>query len=229
MPRGFLPSFPLTLPRRSPPSRRSVAHAVPLLAQVRFAKPVTVALRRESPVPVGNFAHIETGIQTMSTIQKGAQFAHTGGGDYRQASAEEILAAARAVLARRVRRGTLLTSPKLVRDFLTVQLGALEHEVFCVAYLDNRHRLIEFVQLFRGTIDGASMHPREVVKQALQLNAAAVIFAHPHPSGIAEPSQADELITHRLREALALVEIRVLDHLIVAGGDVASLAERGVI
>jgi DNA repair protein RadC len=150
-------------------------------------------------------------------------------GGYRIASAEEILDAARRALSARVKRGTSLTSPKLVRDFLSLQLGALEHEVFCVAYLDNRHRLIEFVQLFRGTIDGASVHPREVVKQALQLNAAAVIFAHPHPSGIAEPSQADELITHRLREALALVEIRVLDHLIVAGGDVVSLAERGVL
>lgn len=150
-------------------------------------------------------------------------------GGYRAARIEEILDAARRALSTRVKRGTSLTSPKLVRDFLTVQLGALEHEVFCVAYLDNRHRLIEFVELFRGTIDGASVHPREVVKQALQLNAAAVIFAHPHPSGIAEPSHADELITHRLREALALVEIRVLDHLIVAGGDIVSLAERGVL
>ena len=150
-------------------------------------------------------------------------------GGYRPARIEEILDAARRALSTRVKRGTSLTSPKLVRDFLTVQLGALEHEVFCVAYLDNRHRLIEFVELFRGTIDGATVHPREVVKQALQLNAAAVIFAHPHPSGIAEPSHADELITHRLREALALVEIRVLDHLIVAGGDIVSLAEKGLI
>ncbi len=150
-------------------------------------------------------------------------------GGYRAARIEEILDAARRALSTRVKRGTSLTSPKLVRDFLTVQLGALEHAVFCVAYLDNRHRLIEFVELFRGTIDGASVHPREVVKQALQLNAAAVIFAHPHPSGIAEPSQADELITHRLREALAHVEIRVLDHLIVAGGEVVSFAEKGLL
>jgi DNA repair protein RadC len=165
----------------------------------------------------------------MKTIHKGSLFAHTDAGQCREASPEEILNAARAVLARRVRRGTQLTSPKLVRDFLTLKLGALEYEVFCCAYLDNRHRLIEFVELFRGTIDGASVHPREVVKQALQLNAAAVIFAHPHPSGIAEPSQADELITRRLRESLALVDIRVLDHLIVAGGDVVSFAERGLL
>lgn len=165
----------------------------------------------------------------MKTTETISLFAHTETGECREASFEEILSTARSMLARRVRRGTPLTSPKLVRDFLALRLGALEHEVFCVAYLDNRHRLIEFVELFRGTIDGASVHTREVVKQALQLNAAAVIFAHPHPSGVAEPSQADELITRRLRESLALVEIRVLDHLIVAGGDVVSFAERGLL
>jgi DNA repair protein RadC len=95
--------------------------------------------------------------------------------------------------------------------------------------LDKRHRLIEYVELFRGTIDGASVHPREVVKLALAKNAAALLLAHPHPSGVAEPSQADELITQRLKNALALVDIRVLDHLIIAGGDVISMAERGLI
>ena len=95
--------------------------------------------------------------------------------------------------------------------------------------LDNRHRLIEFVELFRGTIDGASVHPREVVKEALKHNAAAVIFVHPHPSGIAEASTADELITRRLKDALQLVDIRVLDHLIVAGDQVVSFAGRGLI
>lgn len=95
--------------------------------------------------------------------------------------------------------------------------------------LDKRHRLIEYVELFRGTVDGASVHPREVVKLALAKNAAAVLCAHPHPSGVAEPSQADELITQRLRDALALVDIRVLDHLIIAGGEVLSMAEKGMI
>lgn len=165
----------------------------------------------------------------MKTTETISLFAHTEAGECREASFEEVISAARAMLGRRVRRGMPLTSPALVRDFLAVKLGALDHEVFCVAYVDNRHRLIEFVELFRGTIDGASVHPREVVKQALQLNAAAVIFAHPHPSGIAEPSHADELITRRLRESLALVEIRVLDHLIVAGGDVVSFAEKGLL
>ncbi len=107
--------------------------------------------------------------------------------------------------------------------------GALEHEVFAVLLLDTRHRLIEYVELFRGTIDGASVHPREVVKLALARNAAAIILAHPHPSGIAEPSAADELITQRLKEALGLVDIRVLDHLIIAGGEAVSLCERGLL
>jgi DNA repair protein RadC len=122
-----------------------------------------------------------------------------------------------------------MTSPQAVRDFLSIKLGALEHESFCVLLLDSRHRLIEYVELFRGTIDGASVHPREVVKLALAKNAAALVLAHPHPSGVAEPSHADELITKRLTEALSLVDIRVLDHVIVAGGEVSSFAERGLI
>jgi DNA repair protein RadC len=127
------------------------------------------------------------------------------------ATSDEILAAARQMLAHRVRRGTSLSSPRLVKDFLSIKLGALEHEMFCVLLLDKRHRLIEYVELFRGTIDGASVHPREVVKLALAKNAAALVLAHPHPSGVAEPSQADELITQRLKDALSLVDIRVLD------------------
>jgi DNA repair protein RadC len=150
-------------------------------------------------------------------------------GETQPASAEEILEAARRVVARRVRRGAVLTSPKATREFLTLQLGAREFETFCVLFLDNRHRVLEFLELFRGTIDGASVHPREVVKEALLRNAAAVILAHNHPSGVAEPSQADELITQRLRDALALVDIRMLDHLIVAGNSVLSFAERGLL
>lgn len=151
------------------------------------------------------------------------------GGTYRPATPDEILAAARGVLARRIRRGTALDSPRATREYLTTRLGALEHEVFCCLYLDTRHRLIDFVELFRGTIDGASVHPREVVKEALSRNAAAVIIAHNHPSGVAEPSQADELITRRLRDALAIVDIRVLDHLVIAGPDAISFAERGLL
>ena len=122
-----------------------------------------------------------------------------------------------------------MDTPAAARNYLALRLGALEHELFVVILLDNRHRLIACLDLFRGTIDGASVHPREVVKEALRHNAAAVVLGHCHPSGVCEPSQADELITSRLREALALVDIRVLDHLIVAGGEVLSFAERGLL
>jgi len=145
------------------------------------------------------------------------------------ASVDEVIAAARAHLAHRFRRGAALTSPDAMRDFLRLNLGTREFETFCCLFLDTRHRLIEFVELFRGTLSGASVHPREVVKEALRRNAAAVILVHPHPSGVAEPSQADEVITRRLREALGLVEIRVLDHLIVAGDEIMSFAEQGLL
>lgn len=148
---------------------------------------------------------------------------------FRQASFEQILAAARAALSARVRRGAALTAPHIVREYLMVQLGNREYESFMLLYLDSRYRLIAVSDLFRGTVDGASIHPREVVKEALQYNAAAVLMAHCHPSGVAEPSQADELITQRLKDALGLVDIHVLDHLIVAGGEVMSFSERGIL
>jgi len=126
-------------------------------------------------------------------------------------------------------KGCALSNPRATREFIRMRLRDLPHEVFCVVYLDIRDRVIAFEELFRGTLDGTSVHPREVVKQALARNAAAVILAHNHPSGIAEPSQADELITQRLKEALSLVDIRVLDHLIVGDGVCESFAERGLL
>lgn len=122
-----------------------------------------------------------------------------------------------------------LTNPRATREFMLMRLRDLPHEVFCCVYLDCRHRVIKFAELFRGTIDGASVHTREVVKEALAYNAAAVILAHNHPSGIAEPSQADELITRRLTQALALVDIRVLDHLVIGDGVCESFSERGLL
>jgi DNA repair protein RadC len=151
------------------------------------------------------------------------------GTGYKPASYTEILSAARSSLAHRIRRGAALESPRAVHDYLTLKLADRGHEIFAVLFLDNRHRLIAVEELFRGTLDGATVHPREVVKEALAHNAAAVIFSHNHPSGVAEPSQADELITRRLREALALVDIRVLDHIVVAGSECVSFAERGLL
>ncbi|NOQ87711.1 MAG: DNA repair protein RadC [Gammaproteobacteria bacterium] len=123
---------------------------------------------------------------------------------------------------------TALTSPQASKDFVKLQLARYEHEVFGCLWLDNRNRVINFNKLFRGSIDGASVYPREVVKAALKHNAAAVIFAHNHPSGVAEPSHADEQITKRLKDALALIDVRVLDHLVV-GDEVISFAERGLL
>ena len=122
-----------------------------------------------------------------------------------------------------------ISSPDDTRNFLRLKLAAKEHEVFACMFLDNRHQLIRYEEMFRGTIDGASVYPREVVKRALQLNAAALIVAHNHPSGVTEPSQADEAITHRIKDACALVDIRLLDHVIVGITESTSLAERGVI
>ncbi|MES9956979.1 MAG: DNA repair protein RadC [Sedimenticola sp.] len=120
------------------------------------------------------------------------------------------------------------TSPEDSKCYARLQLAEHEQEIFAAMFLDNRHRLIAFDRLFYGTVDGATVHPREVVKAALKHNAAAVIFAHNHPSGVAEPSQADQRITTRLKDALALVDVRVLDHLVV-GDSTVSFAERGLL
>ncbi|MDV7393097.1 DNA repair protein RadC, partial [Arthrospira platensis SPKY1] len=125
-------------------------------------------------------------------------------------------------------RSEAFTSPAATRQYLRARLRGYHHEVFACLFLDNQNRLIRYEELFTGTIDGASVYPREVVKRVLGHNAAAVIFAHNHPSGVAEPSQADQHITRRLQQALDLVDVRVLDHLIVGDGEVVSLAERGL-
>ena len=137
-------------------------------------------------------------------------------------------------LARRVLREDLstrsaLTSPQSVRDYLRLALGGREHEVFVALFLDAQHRVISADELFRGTLTQTSVYPREIVKAALKANAAAVIFAHNHPSGVAEPSQADELLTRQLKDALAMVDVKVLDHFIVAGRATLSFAERGLL
>ena len=142
---------------------------------------------------------------------------------------QSLMELALAVLQDLHRPGLELPSPNSTRDYLRVLLADRKAEVFGCMYLDNRHRVIETAELFQGTIDGAAVYPRVVVQQALTLNAAAVMFFHNHPSGVAEPSHADEAITRRLKDALALVDIRVLEHFIVTAGDSLSFAERGLI
>ncbi len=147
--------------------------------------------------------------------------------------APERLLAAREVVRRwmleELRTGPALTSPGAVRDYLKLLLRDLQHEVFVCLWLDAQHRVIEKQEAFRGSLTQTSVYPREIVKAALRANAAAVIFAHNHPSGVAQPSQSDELLTRNLKDALALVEVKVLDHFIVAGVHAISFAERGLL
>ncbi|MGQ0512456.1 MAG: RadC family protein [Betaproteobacteria bacterium] len=152
-----------------------------------------------------------------------------GLGPAKRALLSAVLEMAKRCLGEDLRAGAALTSPGAVRDFLRIQLGSLPHEVFVCLWLDAQHRVLRSQQLFQGTLTQTSVYPREVVKAALAANAAAVIFAHNHPSGVAQPSQADELLTRNLREALALVEVKVLDHFIVAGRQTLSFAERGLL
>lgn len=153
--------------------------------------------------------------------------ASKGGVEYvRIAAARELICRA---VAEELQEGSLLTSPQLVREYLRILFAAREHEAFIVLYLDSQHHVIDLEELFQGTLTQTVVFPREVVKRCLWKNAAAVIFAHNHPSGIAEPSNADELLTQALKSALSLVDVRVLDHFIVAGNACLSFAERGLL
>lgn len=136
---------------------------------------------------------------------------------------------ARRSMGERLKEGAALTSPSAVRDYLRLSLAAREHEVFVCIWVDAQHKVIAVEEPFRGTLTQTSVYPREIVKAALAVNAAAVIFAHNHPSGVAQPSRADELLTRSLKEALALVDVKVLDHFVVAGHQAISFAERGLL
>ena len=142
---------------------------------------------------------------------------------------QSVVMLAMNVLSIKHRAGKTLSSPVETRNFLRLRLADYRNEVFGCLFLDNRHRIIAVRELFHGTIDGASVHPRVVVQHAMEANAAAMVFFHNHPSGVAEPSRADEMLTRRLKEALALVDVRVLDHFVVSGGESVSFAERGLL
>jgi DNA repair protein RadC len=152
-----------------------------------------------------------------------------GLGPAKRAQFEAAIELARRSIEEGLKEKTVLTSPGAVRDYLKLSLGSRQHEVFICVWLDAQHRVTAFEEAFRGTLTQTSVYPREIVKAALANNAAAVIFAHNHPSGAAQPSQADELLTRNLKEALALVDVKVLDHFIVAGSQAISFAERGLL
>ena len=149
--------------------------------------------------------------------------------DLNDVEKQSALRLAMKVLAIKHRAGRPLTNPEATRNYLRLRLADYQNEVFGAVFLNNRHRIITVRELFQGTIDGASIHPRVVVQQALSVNAAALVFYHNHPSGVAEPSHADEAITRRLRDALDLVDVRVLDHFVVSAGESVSFAESGLL
>jgi len=157
------------------------------------------------------------------------RFAGLRAKDLNNSEKTSLLALSMRILAARHSRGRALKSPGDTQAYLRLRLADKPFEFFGCVFLDNRHRVLELTELFQGTIDGTSVYPRVVVQQALNANAAAVILFHNHPSGVAEPSQADERITRRLKSALELIDVRVLDHLIVAAGDSVSLAARGML
>jgi len=168
------------------------------------------------------------GLKPMLQASEADFCQHNGLGPAKYTQLQAVLEMAKRHLYEQLSRGDALCSPTETRQFLTAQLASYPHEVFACLFLDNRNRIISFEKMFFGTIDGASVYPREVVRLALKKNAASVIFAHNHPSGVAEPSAADEAITQRLKQALGLVDIRVLDHFVI-GDEVVSFAERGLL
>ena len=188
---------------------------------------------------------LRTGLPGKSAVELGrdlmARFKNVAGlfaadlsnvkglGPAKRAQFEAAMELARRSLQDGMRSASALTSPGAVRDYLRLAIASREHEVFVCLWLDAQHRVISFDEMFRGTLTQTSVYPREIVKAGLRANAAAVIFAHNHPSGVAQPSQADELLTRNLKEALSLVDIKVLDHFIVAGHQTLSFAERGLL
>ena len=180
-----------------------------------------IALGRELLINAGSLSAL---------LSRPEQQIRAGGlGPAKRARIVAALELARRSLAEELQQRQGLSNPRDSGDYLRARLRHLPYEVFGCLFLDNRHRVLAFEELFRGTVDGASVHPREVVRACLQHNASAVIFAHNHPSGVAEPSAADRAITHDLRDALQLVGVRVLDHLVIGSGEPVSMAARGLL
>lgn len=202
------------------PEALSDAELLAIILRVGTAGRSAVDLAREMLVVFG-------GLRSLLEADHDQFCAHRGLGPATWVQLQAGQELARRHLASQLDKGEALTAPGLVRRYLSAQLRHLDHEVFAAIFLDTQHRVIRFEVLFRGTLDSASVYPREVAKRALSLGAGALIIAHNHPSGVAEPSDADRRITERLREALALFDIRVLDHFVVGDGEVVSFAERG--
>lgn len=203
------------------PAALSDAELIALFLRTGSAGRTALDLARDALAHFGSLS----GLFAASPQQLAAL---NGLGPAKAAQLAAVLELGRRSLREEVARGVVLSSSQQVRDYLRLALAGLAHEVFVALFLDSQHRLLAAEELFRGTLTQTSVYPREVVKRALALNAGAVIFAHNHPSGVAEPSRADELLTASLKQALGLVDIRVLDHIVVAQSGTVSLAERGL-
>ena len=201
------------------PEPLSDAELVAILLRTGVRGRSAVDLAREL---IGRFGGITGMLGAKLTGVKGL-------GPAKAAQLAAALELARRSIKESLKSGAALTSPGAVRDYLRLSIGTKAHEVFVCLWLDAQHRVIHAEEAFRGTLTQTSVYPREIVKKALEVNAAAVIFAHNHPSGAAQPSQADELLTRNLKEALALVDVKVLDHFIIAGNQAISFAERGLL
>lgn len=221
----------LDWPAGERPRERLLAHGAQALADAELlAICLRTGVRGKSAVELARellarFGSVRALFQAVTDKVAGTR----GLGDAKRAQILAALELARRSLREDLETRGALNSPREVRDYLRMVLGRTDREVFVALMLDSQHRVIATEELFRGTLTQTSVYPREVVKAALARNAAAVIFAHNHPSGVAEPSHADELLTRSLKSALGLVDVQVLDHFIVAGGRVMSFAERGLL
>ena len=216
-------------PREERPREKLLARGPGVLSNAELlALFIHTGTRGYSAVDLARMALNQTqGLRGLLDLDPDRLATISGIGPARSALLKAAIELATRYLEERIRRSDALTSPAHTSQFLCARLRSRPHEVFACLFLDNRHRVISFEEMFRGTIDGASVHPREVAKRALELNAAALIAAHNHPSGVAEPSRSDRAITSRLRDALALVDVRLLDHFVIGDGEVVSFAERG--
>lgn len=218
-------------PEGERPRERLLAHGARVLSDAELlALFLRTGSSGRSAIDIGRAALAHFGGLNALLAATPERYSEVAGlGPARYAMFQAVVELARRALQEDVRRDTLLNSPDKVRQYLRLWLGHLPHEVFAALYLDAQNRLLVAEELFRGTLTQTSVYPREIVKLALKHNAAALILAHNHPSGVAEPSRADELLTASLKQALALVDVRVLDHLIVAGNSTVSFAERGLV
>src|SRR3954454_19948607 len=204
------------------PEALSDAELVAILFRTGIRGRSAVDLARDALTQCGSLSGLLSASRDVFQVMRGL-------GDAKYAQVQAVLEMSRRALRETLNRGSALSSPQAVRDYLRLKLQGKAHEVFVAVFLDAQNRVLDVEELFRGTLTQTSVFPREIVKQALHHNAAAVIFAHNHPSGVAEPSRADEALTQTLKHTLALVDVKVLDHFVVGGDAAMSFAERGLL